>query len=96
MNDTLVTHNAFLSNRQPNSLNTIPTITRSLFKTQIQRYPQGPSTRPHRKKTKGNKNTYKRISQQGKFDALALLPLLQSYSYVRRTNLLDFALITEL
>ena len=52
----------FPPNRQPDSLNTSPRITRSTSKTQRQRYPQGPSTRPPGRKTKPSESTCKRIS----------------------------------
>ena len=95
-NNTLVMHNAFLPNRQPDCLNTSPGITRSLFKTRRQRYPQGPSIRLPGKKTKPSGNTYKRIFQQGRSDVLAQVPLHLSCLYAKRTDPSDSALTTEL
>ena len=95
-NDSLITHNAFPPNRQPDSLNTNPRTTRSPSETQMQRYLQGPSTRPLRKKMKYSENTCKRISPQGKFDTLAPLLLHPSYLYTRRIGPWDSVLTTEL
>ena len=91
-NDTLVTHNAIPPNRQPDSVNKSPGITRSPSKTQTQRYRQGPSTRPLGRKTKPSSNTRKRISQQGRIDALAALLLHLSYSYAKSTDPSDSVL----
>ena len=55
-----------------------------------------PSTRPAGRKTKPSGSTSKRISHQGRFDALALLILHQSCLYARRTFLSDFAMTTKL
>ena len=95
-NNTVVTHNAFTMNRQPDSAHISTGITKSPFKAQTQRFPQGPSTRPPGRKTKALENTCRRISQQGRFDVLAPLPLHLSYLYARRTYPSDSALTTEL
>ena len=50
-----------VSTRQLDSLNTNPGIMRSPFKTRMQRYQQGPSTRPRERKTKPSKSTGKNI-----------------------------------
>ena len=77
-NDTLVTQNAFPLNRQADSLNTCPRITKSPSNTKTQRYIQRPSTIPLRRKTILCANTCKRASQQRRFNSLAAL-LLHSY-----------------
>ena len=95
-NNTLVTENAFLPNRQPDFVNTNPEITRSHSKFQMLRYPQGPSTRPPGKKMKPFENTCKKIYRQGRFNVLAPQPLHLSDLCARGTDPSDSMFTTDL
>ena len=87
--------NPFPLYRPPDSLNTSPGIIRSHSKTRKQKYPQGLSTRPHRRRKKPSTPTSPRTYPQARSDDFAPLPLHLSYSSERKTVPSGSVSITE-